>query len=358
MNKNILHKLSRVNINIINYKHIQNKTYLLKDVFKIYKKEKKIENKSVNKDANSIFKKLDKNYVDKMSLILHDSVSYKDYSFKRINLNKTIYKNIGNYRMRLTFKKFPKNKSQSKTDLSNNLNEIQKNYSNNFEDIKTFNANTNISALLYKNNKEKISFNAEKKIFNELKQKFLYYKPKLISQLNSPAFSSLKPPYLKKRIILSKIRLKNKNSSLNKNQSSSNLNPDNKNMNNIFQQCNSLKALRDKKILDKEVLNNKKIFYEKIKEELNPIKIKKTRKNNLMSSIDLFYYDPKKWNKYKNDKIKNKDKGIFDYLDKQFNENITFLKNRNEMYKDKLMKLNDFKNNKNYSYREICNYLE
>ena len=41
MKKNILHKLSRVNINIINYKHIQNKTYLLKDVFKIYKKEKK-----------------------------------------------------------------------------------------------------------------------------------------------------------------------------------------------------------------------------------------------------------------------------------------------------------------------------
>ena len=231
------------------------------------------------KAANSITKKLDKNYINKLSLLLHDSINYKDYALKRNNINKTIYKDIGNNKLRLTFKKFPikilkqnndnnNNKNNLKIDSTNKaflpktLEEIRENNNNktNEKINNTYMINNDIKEILNNNNNGyKINFEKNKKLYNKFKQKFLIYKPKLLSQLNSPFYTPVPPISLKKK------GLKNvslKNSLLQKSKSASFLTDDN-NMNSLLITCNSLKVLRDKKILDKNILNNEQKFYKR-----------------------------------------------------------------------------------------------
>ena len=63
-----------------------------------------------NKIDNSKLK-LKKDYIEKLSLLLHDSFKYKNYSFKRNNINNIIYK-YNNNELRLTFKKGRKNNNE------------------------------------------------------------------------------------------------------------------------------------------------------------------------------------------------------------------------------------------------------
>ena len=302
---------------------------------------------------------MSKKYLDKLSFLLYNSVNSRDYFLLRNNINNdTLHINRENNGHSLTSQLFQNRNSQSKTDLSNNnIYQIQE-YNN------TYNINNDIKSILYNRN-EKILNETRKNILNKFQKKFLNYKPKLLSQLNSPIFAPIIPPDRKKIKRFSRIVQIKNNISLNKSKSVSNLTPKNDNdninnniMNNLLNTCNSLKALRDKKILNKEILNNKQIFYEKIKEELNPIKIKKIKKKKILPKFDLFYYDYRKLKKNKIDTFEKKDREIYDDLNRQFNDNISYLKNKSEFYKDKLMKLNDYLKSKNKSHLEIYNCLE
>ena len=203
----------------------------------------------------------------------------------------------------------------------------------------------------------------KKNILNKFKQKYLYYKPKLLSQLNSPIFSSGIPPIKSKIKIHSKIASIKNTFPLNKSKSVTNLIKNNNNnnniINNLLKTCNSLKALRDKKTLNKDIINNKEMFYEKITEELNPFKIRKIKKKKILSNFELFPYDYKKLKICKIESYEKKDREMFNDLNRQFNENITYLKNRSDFYKDKLIKFEDFlKNKNNNSNMEIYKCLE
>jgi hypothetical protein len=322
----------------------------LKDIFPFSKNEQKIVSKKLNQRDDSLSKKLSKNYIDKLSLILHDSIYYKDYPLKRKNLYKTVYKNLENNKMHLTFKKFPKNNtslnnnSQNNPILNNNPNKV---YSlkklvpikgkQNDNINKTFSISDDINNILF-NKEEKMSLSKQKKIHDKFKPKFLYYKPKLLSQLNSPFFSHYSEL------------------SLNKNKSLSNLYSYN-HMNNLFKVCNSLKALRDKKKLNENILKNKQKFLEEIKGELIPCKNKKIKKKIFLSDYDFFYYDAKKWKKI-NDEIIKSDINKINQMNKRLNDNISNIQYRNKFYKEKLVKLQDKKNYGRKSLLEFHNYYQ
>jgi hypothetical protein len=304
--------------------------------------------------------------------LLHDSINYKDYALKRNNINKTIYKDIGNNKLRLTFKKFPikilkqnndnnnknnlKIDSTNKTFLPKTLEEIRENNNNktNEKINNTYMINNDIKEILNNNNNNgyKINFEKNKKLYNKFKQKFLIYKPKLLSQLNSPFYTPVPPISLKKKG-LKTVSLKN--SLLQKSKSASFLTDDN-NMNSLLITCNSLKVLRDKKILDKNILNNEQKFYEKIKEELLPKKIKKIKKKIFLSRYDFFNYDPKKWIKNKDETKDVKDmNNMLDEVNELLSENILKMKNKAEFYNNKL---NYVKNKRHSIEIEINKILE
>ena len=274
--------------------------------------------------------------------------------------------------MRLTFKKFPikilkqnndnNNKNNLKIDSTNKaflpktLEEIRENNNNKINEKinNTYMINNDIKEILNNNNNNgyKINFEKNKKLYNKFKQKFLIYKPKLLSQLNSPFYTPVPPISLKKKG-LKTVSLKN--SLLQKSKSASFLTDDN-NMNSLLITCNSLKVLRDKKILDKNILNNEQKFYEKIKEELLPKKIKKIKKKIFLSRYDFFNYDPKKWIKNKDETKDVKDmNNMLDEVNELLSENILKMKNKAEFYNNKL---NYVKNKRHSIEIEINKILE
>ena len=348
---NIEEKHSRVNYNYVNLMlYIQNKIIFVKDIFPYNKSDSKKVPKNIN---DLIFKKLSKNYIDKLSLILHDSIHYKDYYLKRKNLDKAIYKNLDNNKMHLTFKKkFPIKLTKNNIN-KNNINNISSQNSiiinnpnkTNLESIeekqdknidKTYSLSNDINNVFF-NKEDNLSLLKQKKVYDKFKPKFLYYKPKLLSQLKSPFFSHY-----------SEI-------SLNKSKSLSNISSYN-NMNNIFKSCNSLKALRDKEKLNENILKNKEKFCEEIKEELIPIKNKKNKKKFFWADYDFFYYDKKKW-KNKDENIKNNN-DIFIQMNKLLNDNIADIQYRNKFYKEKLLKLEDKNNYMRNSILEFNKYYQ
>ena len=345
----------------------------MKDIFPFKKKVIQKEKDNVHHDKYLFEKKLNPNYVKKLTLILHDSINYKDYANTRKNLRNAIYKDIGDNKLRLTFKKFPiklvkqnnissyNNSSNllqitpKKSNLTKSLDEIRekksnKNFKYNPNKYKTIMIDNDIKKILY-NNEEKIPLIQQKKIYNKFKHKFLYYKPKLIEQLKSPFFTPIEQV---KPIKNDFNTIPINNSTINKNQTqslSSNYTID---MNNLFQTCNTLKVLRDKNVLNEKVLNNQQILYEKIKEELVPSTDKIIKKKNLMSRYDFFYYDAKKWNIMSDEMLmKNKEKEFYNNINRKINISIKHLKNKSNFYSNKLCMLNNIKNSKSKSLNEI-----
>ena len=357
---------------MILFNYIYNKNYLLKDIISFddanLKKEK---NKKIH-EKNLIEKKLSPNYIGKLSLLLYDSTNYKDYPIKRKNLNKTIFKDIGGNKMRLTFKKFPikldktnnsnNNYSRNltkicpkKLNLSGDLSEIKEKRinlsNNNFHN--TLIISDDIKEILY-NNEEKNSLEEQKTIYDKLKNKFSYYKPKFMSKLN-PQFFETKIKCDPKNLNLKNISLSN--SLLKKYQPEIQTSSD-IDINNLLKTCNSLKTLRDKKKLNIDLLNNKQQLYEKIKEELFIFNEKKIiRKRVFMSNVDFFYYNAKKWNKLSEKNKANKEReelnNLFSSVNKAFNKSIKNFKNKSNYYSNKLLKLSDIFNKRKVSVDEI-----
>ena len=65
-------------------------------------------------------KKLSQDYIDKLSVLLYNSKNKTDYSQKRNNLKKTIYKYDDNNELCLTLPKF-RNKKEKKNFINNNF---------------------------------------------------------------------------------------------------------------------------------------------------------------------------------------------------------------------------------------------
>ena len=362
----------------------QHRTYLLEDIFPIENKKtlKKGANNNISQE-NLIDKKLTPVYIKKLSLLLYDSVNYKDYAIKRKNLNKTTFKEIGINKLRLTFKKFPiklvkKNNSNINININNNLSrnlmpktldEIREQNDNSINNIndnniyKTFMINNDIKKILYNNEETKIPLQQQKEVYNKFKYKFLYYKPKLISQLNSPIYTPIVQMNNNNKKISYKTTSFN-NSLLNKSQTQSQ-NSIYTDIGNLLKTCNSLKALRDKKKLDKDIINNKQKLCEKIKEELfRKNKGKKKKKKIFISQYDFFYYDAKKWNKFRNKDYNNNSNkvnninNLYNNVDKVFNESIQNVKNKSNFYNGKLLKLNNIKKSIKNSKGKINEYSD
>ena len=224
----------------------------------------------------------------------------------------------------------------------------------------TFMINSDIKEILHNNEEKKIPLQEQKDIYNKFKSKFLYYKPKLISQLNSPIYTPIVQLNSNKKISYKTTSFNNSLLNKSQTQSQDSIYTD---ISNLLKTCNSLKALRDKKKLDKDIINNKQKFLGKIKEELfRKNKDKIIKKKIFMSQYDFFYYDAKKWSKFKykdnnNRKVKNFN-NLNNNVNKVFNENFQNMKGKNNLYSDKLLKLNNLKKNRNYSQVEIKEYSD
>jgi len=310
-----------------------------------------------NKIDNSKLK-LKKDYIEKLSLLLHDSFKYKNYSFKRNNINNIIYK-YNNNELRLTFKKGRKNNNDNTNSYYNDenfksnliltpniskINLIEDEVKNNKNEINDLNNNKNcnflevsddVRKILYNNNNEEISLNEQRKIYNKFKNKYPYFRNKLINQLNCPLFNSEKInkyKHLDERIIFKnpklKIRLIKNNSPLEQ----------------LLKTANELRNLRDKHKINKKSLSEDNLLKEIKKESIYTPPHKEIKKKLILSPHELFYYDAKKWKNNRNTKKDGKDEKYFKNIDKQIDDTIKEMKNKVILLNEEIVKLEEVKN--------------
>ena len=323
--------------------------------------------------------KIKKDYLDKLSLLLHDSFKYKDYYFKRNNINKIIYKYNENNELRLILNEFLsksnnnifhkkeiKNKNNCddynnekyilediRSDLiltpiqsKNNLLEDEKmNKKNEQTDFNSniihkkkqhfFGISNDIIKILY-NNEDKISLSEQKNIYNRFKKKYPYFRHKLNKQLNIQNFNS------EKRIKYSNLGQKFfvKNHKLNMNL----MKNDNLSLENLLKTANELRILRDKIKINKSILSEENILKEIKKESISTSPITKIKKKLILMPYEMFYYDTKKWKKIKNSKKDGKDEKYFNKIDKEIDDTINEMKNKVINLNQEISKLEETKN--------------
>lgn len=333
--------------------------------------------------------KIKKDYLDKLSLLLHDSSKYKNYPFKRNNINKIEYKYNENNELRLTFRKplyknFSENNFQSKDSYLlknyNNRNEIKIEINNNanntsindiinvnyksdlllipnnnrvkndedskkrsiisnfqgFKDKKKYNLlklPDNIKKILY-NNDEQISLKEQRKIYNRFKNKFPFFRNNLNNQLDYLHFNSdnqIRSNILSQHIFETnkkpKIRLVNNNRNLT--------------IVHIINTVNELRALRDKVKINKNSFSEENLLTKIRKESILTPK-KKIKKKLVLSPYEVFYYNSKKWKR--NFKKNNKKEIHFNEINKQIEETIKEMKNKVIILNQEIFKLEDVRN--------------
>lgn len=334
-----------------------------------------------------------------MSLLLHDSDKYKNYPFKRNNINNIIYKYNENNELRLTLKKSNDlnsiDSNENKFDIRQlynsynndnfnfeqyrsdifltpkqnriiNLNEDDKrenNYifkSNEHKVFKPLQISENIMKILY-NSDDEISLDEQKIIYNKFKNKFPYFRNKLNNQLKFPPFNSEKPYKYKnlEKKILSPLKVQNLRLSKSINKSE---------FDQLLKTVNKLRTLRDKVKINKNILSEENILKE-IKKESAEVTPKNDfpKKKFILNSYDMFYYNAKKW-KQNGIRIKNrKDKIHFKEINMQINETIKQMKNKVISLNQELSKLEDVRNKmksqnkliaiKSKSFRDFKSYF-
>ena len=333
--------------------------------------------------------KIKKDYIDKLSLLLHDSSNYKNYPVKRNNINKIVYK-FENNGFRLTFRKPLKknfsdfsdinsqsldyNSSKNETNIKSNEHynsdsnndfnpenykpdllltpnnnrvfnklidngeEIKNNNIDieNIEEQQSFKIPDKIRDILYNNDKE-ISLIEQKKIYNKFKKKFPYFRNKLNNHLNLPHFNSEIPngyTNLFQRIYPIGPKTKIKLSKIHKNLE----------IDQLLKTVNDLRNLRDKVKIDKNILSEENLIKEIKKETIIETPIKKLKKKIILSPYEVFYYDAKKWEKGWITK-KDKQKDIhFNEINKQIDKTIKEMKNKVNELNLEILKLEDVRN--------------
>ena len=271
--------------------------------------------------------KLDKEYIDKLSLLLYNYKKTKNYPLKRKNLKKTIYKYDEDNNLYLTFPKFnsvDKNKEKFKTidyssqvkghyfitdknalDDEDNLEDLRRKINEEIEN------NNNINFKTISNNEdienEEIE-NKGKKLYNLLKTKYSYdiYKkdgpslPRIINKKTKEDSSIIKrisdiDPILGRKIYENNIKFLTKNQKLN------------------FFYLSELEVFNsmDKLSIKKHLLNKNKF--------------NSCNKKNKLLIKDIFHYDKNKWNKIS--------------LERKYNENEAKINEFNEKNRQKLLNL-------------------
>lgn len=287
-----------------------------------YKRERKM------KLLENLFNlKLDKEYIDKFSLLLYNYKKTKNYPLKRKNLKKTIYKYDEDNNLYLTFPKFnsvDKNKEKFKTidyssqvkghyfitdknalDDEDNLEDLRRKINEEIEN------NNNINFKTISNNEdienEEIE-NKGKKLYNLLKTKYshdIYKKdgpslPRIINKKTKEDSSIIKrisdiDPILGRKIYENNIKFLTKNQKLN------------------FFYLSELEVFNsmDKLSIKKHLLNKNKF--------------NSCNKKNKLLIKDIFHYDKNKWNKIS--------------LERKYNENEAKINEFNEKNRQKLLNL-------------------
>ena len=294
---------------------------------------------------NLFWNKLDKDYIDKCSLLLYRCRKTKNYPFKRKNIKKTIYKYDENNDLYITLPKFksvdknmkeksktieylPKNRKNYFITDKDELSEKEEKY---FDDLRLKinngieNNNLNFNTISNNDEYEEEINSKEKRLYNILKTRYPY-------DINKNSSSSLpkiignnrKEIILRKRImdidpILGEKINQNKVNTLTKNQ----------NLNMFF-----LSELEVFNSLDK--INSKKKILVKYKNH--------SLKKNKVLLKDLFHYDKNKWAKISQIKNYNENEAkINEYNEKNNEKLFSFKNNLNKLEEEKIKTENDVK---------------
>ena len=268
--------------------------------------------------------KLDKDYIDKSSLLLYNGKKTKNYPLKRKYLEKTIYEYDENNNLYITFPKFnsvdKKLKEKSKTienlpkaannyfitgkntldddNLEDLRKKINKDLANNYYNYNTISNNEDLDEenkrgkLLYKLLKTKYTDNDST---SENKRNYL---PRI---LNKEELSMLKrisdiDPMLGRKIYENKVKTLTKNQKLNLFYLSE------------LEIFNSLEKLNIKR----DILNRSK---------------NSNSKKPILLIKDLFHYDKEKWKKLKHDKIMNENEAKIIEFNEKNRQKLLHLKN-------------------------------
>lgn len=268
--------------------------------------------------------KLDKDYIDKSSLLLYTCKKTKNYPLKRRNLKKTIYNYDEDNNLYLTFPKsnsVDKHKKSKTIDYSSQVKDhyfiTDKNTldDDNLEDLRRKineeieNNNINFKTISNNEDIENEEFeNRGKKLYQLLKTKYSYdtygnnkyLLPKIINRKTKEDTSIIKrisdiDPILGRKIYENKVKLLTNNQKLN-----------------LFY------------LSELEVFNSMAKLGIK-KEILNKNKFNSCNKRTKLLIKDLFHYDKNKWNKIS--------------LERKYNENEAKINEFNEKNRQKLLNL-------------------
>ena len=341
LNKNYFGK---VNIKYINFKNIQKQIFLLKEIFTPEKKAKKISKFPVihinDKDKeyfDNIFqKKFKKDYIDKITTLLYNSKNKKDYSKKRANIKRAIYKLDENQKFYLTLPKLKEGRNNQKGFVNN-----KKIFGMDYNYIKT-----ETTDYTNTNTKNKISSTEQE---DKLNAKNGFPLNENINELLNEQDNMDKYEEDKGRLLYEKLRTKYNNFDLDLSKNDSK----NKKGRKYWSKINKRKIQSDYQLIATpqqigefdynlgqafikgkfRFLTNKQkenlgyigelnLFnsMNRLKEKQNMLKEMKgykKNKRNILMPIDVFKYDAEKWKKYTYEKNKNNNDVIINELNEK-----------------------------------------
>ena len=254
--------------------------------------------------------KLDSDYIDKLSQILYECKTIKNYPLKRINLEKTIYSYNKNNELYITLPNFYyKNKSMtSDNKINNNIknNSIQNSTENGSNFLTTNDTNYNSSNIqLSEINKKKLNIfdiygnKDEEKLNRSIKKLLLDDKKELTGETCKLYFNQLNKKYNfensnKKKKILTKTKLRlKKNTKVLKN-----------NLNLIFPKISNDKFYDYLNVLKRKTYELDKLKSKRYKNDDTPILFLGRNNSKYYSELKNSYLKLNK-DKIMNDKIRS-----------------------------------------------------
>ena len=314
--------------------------------------------------------KLSKLYADKLSLLLYDSPKYKNYPFKRKNIDSTEFKYNENNELRLTLRKYPKKDFQQYPNVQsydNKLNKYYNSYSNIdfnnddiynsnriltpngnkllIEDEKIIEKNSNkgnflrlndeVKSLLY-NNDDQLPIYKQKEIYEKFKKKFPYYKRLLNSQLVLPLLNSERT---NKDINYQKFFSKTPeaNNYLRKKINYNNIQQ-------ILKTANEFGILMDKSNVNRNILYKDNLLGQINKDSSAGKSLIKIKKKIILPPYEMFNYNSEKWKKKENSKKEQKSNINFEQIDKEIVGKINEMKNKVIVLNQEIFKLEEVRN--------------
>ena len=256
-------------------------------------------------------KKLSQDYIDKLSVLLYNSKNKTDYSQKRNNLKKTIYKYDDNNELCLTLPKL-RNKKEKRKFINKNFNGYSKTETSEYNNNKINNnpfqrqyseenniLDESIQEILYDNDvKDKIEEDKGKILYDQLKTRYNMFEfgENDGNNKNSKSLPKIK----KKKQIPSEYKLI---------ATPQQISQFDYNLGKSFTNGNLRYLTRQQKeklayIAELNLFNS----MDRLKEKTDIIKEIKTGNQSrkpILMPIDFFKYDDEKWRKYSQEKNKN-----------------------------------------------------